>query len=115
MLMCPSPGNANVLLIGTLRQCLWYNIYVMTLFPDTTPEAEAILVDLMRQTPGWRKLQMVGQLNRMVRGNLLSGLRKRYPDASEAELRRRTADILLGPELALKVYGPLQENDPSHE
>jgi len=78
----------------------------MPLFPDTKPEAEAVLVDLMRKTPGWRKLRMVGQLNRMVRVNLSSGLRQRFPDASEAELRRRLADILLGPELALKAYGP---------
>jgi len=87
----------------------------MTLFSDTSPEAEAALVDLMRQMPGWRKLQMVGRLNRMVRMNVLSGLRKRYPDACEAELHRRLADILLGSELAQQVYGPLQENNLNHE
>jgi len=87
----------------------------MTLFSDTTPEAEAILIDLMRRTPGWRKLQMVGQLNRMVRANVLSGLRKRYPNAGDVELQRRLADILLGPELALKAYGPLPGNDLGHE
>jgi len=94
---------------------VWYNIQVMTQFSDTTPEAEAVLVDLMRKTPGWRKLQMVGQLNRMVHANLLSGLRQRFPHAGEVELRRRMADILLGPELALKAYGPLRENGANHE
>jgi len=33
-------------------------------------------------------------------------LRQRHPNASPEELRRRLADILLGPELAVRVYGP---------
>jgi hypothetical protein len=40
----------------------------------------------------------------------LAGLRERFPNASESELRRRLATLLLGPELAAKVYGP--EPDP---
>ena len=36
-----------------------------------------------------------------------SGLHQRYPNTSEAELRRRLADLLLGSELAEKTYGPL--------
>ncbi len=83
---------------------------VMTqLFSDTRPEAEAVLVDLLRQAPPWRKLRMVDQLNASVRTLALSGLRQRYPQASEAEIRRRLADILLGPDLAQAVYGPLEE------
>jgi len=35
----------------------------------------------------------------------LTGLRSQYPHASEAELRRKLADVLLGEELARKVYG----------
>jgi hypothetical protein len=81
------------------------------LFPDTTPEAEAVLINLLRQAPPWRKLEMMSQINETVRTLALSGLRHRHPDASEAELRRRLADILLGPELALKVYGPLINNE----
>lgn len=34
-----------------------------------------------------------------------AGLRRRYPDASEHEIRRRLADLLLGEELAKRVYG----------
>jgi hypothetical protein len=36
----------------------------------------------------------------------MAGLRARHPKAGEAELRRRFADIHLGPALAAKVYGP---------
>ena len=77
------------------------------LFPDTRPEAEAVLIGLLRQAPPWRKLIMVGQLNQAVRTLALSGLRTRHPEATPQELRRRLADLLLGPDLAAQVYGPL--------
>jgi len=78
------------------------------LFPDTRPEAEAVLIGMLRQAPPWRKLHMVGQLNQTVRTLALSGLRRRYPQAPPQELRRRLADLLLGPDLAAQVYGPLE-------
>lgn len=37
------------------------------LFPDTCPEAEQVQIELLRQAPAWRKLEMVGQLNQTVR------------------------------------------------
>lgn len=77
------------------------------IFTDTHPDAERVLVDMLRQTPAWRKLEMVGQLNQTVRTLALSGLRQRFPEATSLELRRRLADILLGPELAVRVYGPM--------
>jgi hypothetical protein len=78
------------------------------LFPDTRPEAEAVLIGMLRQAPPWRKLHMVGQLNQTVRTLALSGLRQRHPQATPQELRRRLADLLLGPDLAAQVYGPLE-------
>ena len=81
------------------------------LFPDTRPEAEAILIDLLRKAPTWRKLEMVGQLNEAVKTMMLIGLRERYPEDSPALLHRRMADLLLGPELAARVYGPLGEDE----
>jgi len=78
-----------------------------TLFPDTRPEAERVQIELLRQAPPWRKLHMVGQMNQTVRTLALSGLRQRHPQATLEELRRRLADLLLGPELAARVYGPL--------
>lgn len=81
------------------------------LFADTRPEAEAVLVNLLRQAPPWRKLQMVGQMNQTVCTLALSGLRQRHPHATAEELRRRLADMLLGPELAAQAYGPLTEQE----
>jgi hypothetical protein len=80
-------------------------------FPDTRPEAEQVLLELLRQAPAWRKLELVAQMNETVRLLVLSGLRQRYPLATPQELRRRLADVLLGPELATRVYGPLQTGE----
>ncbi|MCP5101490.1 MAG: hypothetical protein GY943_38580 [Chloroflexi bacterium] len=72
---------------------------------DTTPEAEAVLFKLWRETPAWRKLEMMEGLNRTARQLTLMGLRQRFPDISPEELRRRLATIVLGEELATLVYG----------
>jgi hypothetical protein len=63
----------------------------------------------MRQAPAWRKLQIVAQLNEMVRSLALSGLRQRYPAETPAQLRRRLADLLLGASLAARAYGPMPD------
>ena len=78
---------------------------------DTTPEAEQALLELLRQTPPWRKLALMGELNAAVRLLAEQGLRQRYPQADEAEIRRRLAGLLLGEELATRVYGPLQSEE----
>ncbi len=74
---------------------------------DTSIEAERIQFRIWRKMPAWRKLELVGEMNRAVRQLALVGLRQRYPSASERELQRRLADLLLGPDLAARVYGPL--------
>jgi hypothetical protein len=84
------------------------------LFPDTRPEAEQVQIELLRQAPAWRKLEMVGQMNQTVRTLALSGLRQRYPQATPEELRRRLADLLLGPALAARGYGPLVAQEEPH-
>ena len=76
---------------------------------DTMPEAEAVLIALLRQAPAWRKFKMVGDLNATVKQFALAGIRQRHPHASEQEVRRHLADILLGDELAAAVYGEWDE------
>ena len=84
------------------------------LFPDTRPEAEQTLLRMLRQAPPWRKLEMVAQLNQAGRELALVGLKMRYPEATQDELLRRLADILLGGEVAARVYGPVLETDKTH-
>ena len=73
---------------------------------DTTPEVEAFLFSYWRDAPAWEKLQRMVELNRSARLLAVAGIRRRYPDASDEEVRRHLADLLLGPELAARVYGP---------
>ena len=80
-----------------------------TLSPDTDPAIERLQIEGMRQMPAWRKLAMVGHMNRLVRMLVLAGLRERHPDDSPAQCRRRLADLVLGPELASRALGPAPE------
>ncbi|MFN8486842.1 MAG: hypothetical protein U0350_04565 [Caldilineaceae bacterium] len=73
---------------------------------DTSPAAEAVLFQLYREAPVWKKWRTVCSLNETVRALAMSGLRRRYPKATSTQLRRLLADIMLGPELAERVYGP---------
>jgi len=79
------------------------------LFSDTHPEIEALQIQLLRETPGWRKMEMLAELNAAARLMALAGLRQRHPNASENELRRRLAGLLYGEDLACKVYGDLED------
>ena len=78
-----------------------------TLAADTHPEAERVLIELWRRASPARKMGMILSANRTARVLALTGLRERYPHESPARLRRRLADLWLGPELAAKAYGPL--------
>lgn len=75
------------------------------LYSDTHPKMEALQIKLLRQASPTRKMNMLAQLNASARLLALTGLRSQYPQASDAELRRRLADLLLGEKLAQKVYG----------
>ena len=79
-------------------------------YTDTSPAMEALQVQLLRTTPSWRKMEMLAGLNASARGLALAGLRQRFPHASDAELNRCLADLLLGPDLARKVYGEVEDD-----
>lgn len=72
---------------------------------DTHPKMEALQIEQLRLAPSFRKMEMLVSLNRADRSLVLAGLRQRYPQASDAALRRCLAEILLGPDLARRVFG----------
>jgi len=78
---------------------------------DTSPEIERRRIEGLRAMPAWRKLALVDDMNRTLAALALAGLRQRHPQDSEARLRRRLADLILGEELAARAYGPLEEDD----
>lgn len=75
-----------------------------TYYSDTRAEIEQMQIKLIRRMPSWKKFAAVDDLNETVRTLAISGIRQRHPDATPTEIRRMLADILLGPELAEKVY-----------
>lgn len=82
-----------------------------TLSRDTSPEAEAVQIEIYRRMPAWRKLEIMEEANRNTRELALAGLRMRHPDAGPDELFRRLMDLTLGEELAERVYGPLRADE----
>ena len=74
------------------------------LYSDTHPEMEALQIELIRRMPPWKKMAAVDGLNKMVRTLAMSGIRQRHPDATPEQVRRMLAELILGAELARKVY-----------
>jgi hypothetical protein len=72
-------------------------------YPDTHPKMEALQFELLRQTPSWRKMELWVSLQNSSRSLAMAGLRKRNPKASEAELRNKFAEMLLGNDLAKRI------------
>ena len=79
---------------------------MVTLSRDTSPDIDQMQIGRLRCMPVWRKLALVGEMNRTVRAMALAGLRQRHPEEAAAQHRRRLATLLLGPELAHQAYGP---------
>ena len=77
---------------------------------DTDPDAERVLIRLLRGATPARRLALLLEANRTARTLALVGLRERYPNDSPAQLQRRLADLWLGPELAAKAYGPFPQD-----
>ena len=78
---------------------------MVNLATDASPEIERIQMEHVRAMPPWRKMELLGEMNRAVRDLAMTGLRQRYPDDTLEQRKRRLADLLLGPEMAERVYG----------
>ena len=76
-----------------------------TLSADTHPQAEKIQIEIIRRMPPWKKMAIVDDLNETVKAFAVSGLKLRNPNASPEQIRRMLAELMLGSELADKVYG----------
>jgi len=80
---------------------------------DTSRDAELVLVRLAREMTPRRKLEIAASMSRTIRELALAGLRSRHPGASEAEMRRRLASLVLPQDLARAAYGA--DPDPRGE
>jgi hypothetical protein len=75
------------------------------LSPDTSPEAQQVQFELLRRTPVWKRLALTCEIIQATRKLMLSDLRRRYPQASENELRRKLIARLLTRDEVMSVYG----------
>ena len=78
---------------------------------DTDREAEQVYIRLLREAPLWRKAAMVDSLTRACQQLAVAGIRIRYPNTSEEEIRMRLAALWLDRELIMRVF----HWDPAHE
>ncbi len=82
---------------------------------DTSPEAWAVFLDIQRRmTPG-EKIARVFELSALVKAMAVAGLRQRYPEASDEEIRLRAIRQRLGDELFEKAYGDALAQFPSRQ
>jgi hypothetical protein len=78
-----------------------------TLSRDTDREAERVLVEIMKALPAWKKLALLDDACATARTLALAGLRARHPEATDAALHRMLMGLLLGDEIAARVWGPV--------
>lgn len=74
------------------------------IFSDTHPKMEALQIQVIRHMPAWKKFSIVNDLNETVKALAVSGIKQRHPNATPQEVQRMLADLMLGAELARKVY-----------
>ena len=72
---------------------------------DTSPEAQQMMFELLRRTPVWKRLALTCELIQATRKLMLADLRRRFPQASEDELRRRLIAELLARDEVIHAYG----------
>jgi hypothetical protein len=74
------------------------------LYPDTHPKMEALQIQFIRRMPAWKKISIVDGLNETVKTLAISGIKQRHPKATPEQIHRMLAELMLGTELARKVY-----------
>ncbi len=71
---------------------------------DTHPRAEKFLVEKLRNFTASEKLNMVKEITIACQKMALVGIRMRYPEANDEELRLRLGALWLDKYIMLKVY-----------
>jgi len=79
---------------------------------DTSPEIEQMQIEAWRRMTPQQKADIVTGLTRTALTLTKSGIMDRFPNASPHEQRLRLALILLGRELAGKMFPDLDTLDP---
>ncbi len=70
---------------------------------DTTPEAEAVLIQLLRAKPPARRLEEAVSASNRVAEQCKNAIRRMNPGISEDEVSLRFIELSYGPEIAHSV------------
>jgi hypothetical protein len=76
---------------------------------DTTEQAQNVLINLYRRMQPHVKIERIFDAYQMGKMLAMTGLRQRFPDASEKEIWRLWAQSHLGPELFSQVYAKAKD------
>jgi len=71
---------------------------------DTHPKMEALQIQFIRRMTSWKKISIVDGLNETVKLMAVTGIKQRNPNATPEQIHRMLAELMLGQELARKVY-----------
>jgi hypothetical protein len=71
---------------------------------DTHPKIEQMQIEFIRKMPSWKKFSIVDGLNATVKTLATAGIKQRNPNATPEQIHRMLAALMLGEELARKVY-----------
>jgi hypothetical protein len=71
---------------------------------DTHPKMEKMQIEFIRRMSASKKIAIVDGLNETVKTLAMSGIKQRHPDATPQQIQRMLAELMLGAELAQKVY-----------
>lgn len=72
---------------------------------DTHPRQQARYIELLRAQAPEKRLLKAGALTETVRYLAMVGIRERFPEADETEVRVRLADRIYGRAVALRLFG----------
>ena len=113
-LRCALPGEDDTLAKGAITLCCrrlatrtWNDILrsaMKSYYSDTHPKIEALQIEFIRRMPSWKKIAIVNGLNETIKTFAVSGIKERYPNATPQEIHQMLAELMLGEELARKVY-----------
>lgn len=73
-------------------------------YSDTHPKIEQMQIEFIRRMPSWKKFSIVDGLNETVKTLAITGIKQRNPNATPKQIHRMLASLMLGEELAQKVY-----------
>ena len=75
-----------------------------TLSPDTTPDAEAVWIRLLKEASVCKRLRAAFDLTATARRLSWQGLARRYPEDSEDMRKRRFVALQYGEDLARRLF-----------